>query len=64
MNEGISMNTQNRLKQLEAKDIKIGELIEFVRVLSIRLLKLEDIHEDEGYQTLRPKRQSHARIRK
>jgi len=56
------MNTIQRIERLEKKSNE--DLLDIIRSLQIRILILEDIHEDEGYQTRRPRRQSNVRIAK
>lgn len=49
------MNTQDRLKKLEAKDDETKALKLVIKHLQDRLEKIEDIHEDEGYYIVRNK---------
>jgi hypothetical protein len=56
------MNTIQRIEQLEKKSNT--DIMDIIRLLQARILVLEDIHEDEGYSTRRPKRQSHVRTTK
>jgi hypothetical protein len=49
------MNTIQRITQLEVNQTN-KELMLTIRELKARILKLEDIHEDEGYITRRPRK--------